>query len=315
MEYTNTDMSRFVERIKLTNDRKRNYRNQIDNLKANVTAAVKKIEGIRLLKVKRAGSWKKGTGLAPRGENPLDVDMVFFLEKNDDYRFDAEQIRDELIDILCVAYPNKARDDFSNGTRTVGVVFRGTGLEVDIVPFIPEKPGSSYGTQPEKDLHRGVLTTSVDRQLQFSGSLRDENRAYTSIVRILKHWRNEREIDLSSFALEILVGNAIRAGDISGTDIVDGTMKIWEQIGSGRDIRIQFGERGCPGPERPWISDPANDSNNAAAKSLDTWQEIQDEAEKAFETIMYARQVEGQGRTRDLWKEVLGPRFNVDDEE
>ena len=314
MEYTNTEMSRFVERIKLTNDRKRNYSNQIDNLKANVTAAVREIAGIRLLKVKRAGSWKKGTGLAPRGENPLDVDMVFFLEKDDDYRFDAEQIRDELIDILCVAYPSKAGDDFSNGTRTVGVVFRGTGLEVDIVPFVP-KPGSSYGTQPEKDLHRGVLTTSVDRQLQFSSSLRAENSAYTSIVRILKHWRNEREIDLSSFALEILVGQAILAGEINGTSIVDGTMKIWEQLGSRRDIRVRFGARGRAGRERPWISDPANDSNNAAAKSLDTWQEIQDEAEKAFETVMYARQVEGQGRTRDLWKEVLGPRFNVDDED
>ena len=315
MEYTNTEMSRFVERIKLTNDRKANYRNQIDNLKANVTAAVREIEGIKLLKVKRAGSWKKGTGLAPRGENPLDVDMVFFLEKEDNYQFDAQQIRDDLIDILCVAYPSKARDDFSNGKRTVGVVFRGTGLEVDIVPFIPEKPGSSYGTQPEKDLHRGVLKTSVDRQLQFSGSLRDENRAYTSIVRILKHWRNEREIDLSSFALEILVGNAIHAGEISGTDIVDGTMKVWEQIGSRRNIRIQFGARGRAGQERPWISDPANDSNNAAAKSLNTWHEVQEEAEKAFETIMYAKQVEGQGRTRDLWKEIMGPRFNVDDEE
>lgn len=315
MEYTNTDMSRFVERIKLTNDRKGSYGNQIDNLKAKVTAAVKDIEGIKLLKVKRAGSWKKGTGLAPRGENPLDVDMVFFLEKEDNYQFDAEQIREELIHILCATYPNKVRDDFSNGKRTVGVVFRGTGLEADIVPFIPKKPGCSYGKQPEKHLHGGVLTTSVDRQLKFSSSLREENSAYTSIVRILKHWRNEKEIDLSSFALEILVGQAILAGEISGTAIVDGTMTIWEQLGSGRDIHVQFGARGRAGQERPWISDPANDSNNAAAKSLDTWHEVQEEADNAFETIMYARQVEGQGRTRDLWKEIMGPRFNVDDEE
>ena len=315
MEYTNSEMRRFVERIKLTNERKSNYATQIDNLKTKVTDAIKDIEGVKLLKVKRAGSWKKGTALAPRGNNPLDVDMVFFIEKEERYKFDAEKIREELIDILCTAYPNKARQDFSSGKCTVGVVFRGTGLEVDVVPFVPVRPGSSYGTQPVKELRGGALKTSVDHQLQFSIDLKKKNREYASIVRILKHWRNEREIDLSSFALEILVGNAIRTGDITGTDIVSGAMAIWEQIGSGRDIQVRFGATGRVGRDRPWISDPANDSNNVAAKFLSTWRDVREEAERAFETIMYARQVEAQGRTRDLWKEVMGPRFNVDEEE
>ena len=29
---------------------------------------------------------------------------------------------------------------------------------------------------------------------------------------------------------------------------------------------------------------------------------------------MYAKSVEGKGKTRDLWKEVMGPRFNVEEE-
>ena len=313
MEYTNTEMNRFVERIKLTNERKRNYTNQIDNLKARITEGIKQLEGIKLLKVKRAGSWKKGTGLAPYGENPLDVDMVLFIEK--EKGFDAEAMREELINILCAAYPNKSREDFSNGKKTVGVVFRGTGLEVDIVPFIPENAGSSYGTQPEKKLHGGLLMTSVDQQIEFSRRLRRENREYASIVRILKHWRNERELDLPSFALEILVGKAIQAGDISGTVIVDGAMRIWEQLGSGREIKIEFGAKGRAGKKRPWISDPTNDSNNVVEKVMDTWREVRREAEKAFETIMYAREVDGKGRTCSLWKEVMGPRFNIDGEE
>ena len=315
MEYTNREMRRFVERIKLTSDRKKNYANQIDNLKTRVTDAIKEIEGIKLLKVKQAGSWKKGTGLAPYGEKPLDVDMVFFIEKEKGHEFDAEAIREELIDILCTAYPNKAREDFSNGKRTVGVVFRGTGLEVDIVPFIPENSKSSYGTQPEKKLHSGILTTSVDRQIEFSRRLRRENTEYTNIVRILKHWRNESELELPSFALEMLVAKAIQTGDISGTVIVDGAMKIWERLGSRREVKIEFGAKGGVGDSRPWISDPTNDSNNVVGRVLDTWYEVREEAERAFETIMYAREVEGKGRTRDLWKEVMGPRFNIDKEE
>lgn len=315
MEYTNEEMKRFVDRIKLTNERKKNYTNQIDNLKDNVTGAIGEIEGIKLLKVKQAGSWKKGTGLAPRGENPLDIDMVFFIEKEEGYEFDAETIREELIDILRVAYPNKEKEDFSNGKKTVGVVFRGTGLEVDIVPFIPEKPGSKYGMQPEKQLYSGTHTTSVDGQLKFSRDLREKNREYTNIVRILKHWRNERELDLSSFALEILVGKLIHTGEISGTVIVDGAMNIWEQLGSGRRIEVNFGARGRVGTERPWIADPTNDSNNVVGRILDTWSEVQEEAEKAFDTIMYARTAQGIGQTRDLWKEIMGPRFNVDEED
>ncbi|MDE0408604.1 MAG: CBASS oligonucleotide cyclase [Alphaproteobacteria bacterium] len=315
MEYSNSELTRFVNRIKLSEEKKRSYSGQIDNLKDQVVAAIDKISGIRLLKVKRSGSWKKGTALAPRGTNPLDIDMVFFIEKEDGYKFDAEAIRKDLIDILCAAYPNKSSDDFTNGKKTIGVVFRGSGLEVDIVPFIPEGAGSDYGLQPEKTLNSGTISTSIAKQLEFSRDLRRDNREYPSIVRILKHWRNEKELNLPSFALEILVGKAIYMQEITGTSISDGTARIFEWLGRGDDLHITFGKRGRSGSERPWISDPANDSNNVVARALASWSEIEEEAEKAWETLIYARTVEGEGRTRDLWKEVMGPRFNTSAED
>ena len=314
MEYTNGDLKRFVNRIKLTEEKKASYTSQIDNLKHEITKAIQKIEGVKLIKVKRSGSWKKGTALAPRGENPLDIDMVFFIEKEHGYRFDADSIREELIDILCAAYPNKEREDFSNGKKTVGVVFRGSGLEVDIVPFIPERRGSPYGLQPEKQLNTGVQTTSVDGQIEFCRDLREKNSEYTSIVRVLKHWRNEKELDLPSFALEILVGHAIQTGEISGTSIGDGAAKVLERLGRGGTLSIGFGQRGRIGGVRPWISDPTNDSNNVVGNVLDAWAEITEEAETAWETIMYAKGVEGKGHTLDLWKEIMGPPFNVTEE-
>ena len=314
MEYTNEEMKRFVNRIKLTEDKKRSYANQIDNLKDKVTVAIDNIEGIKLLKAKRAGSWKKGTALAPRGDSALDIDMVFFIEKEKGYKFDAETIRTELVEILCTAYPNKSSDDFINGKKTVGVVFKGTGLEVDIVPFIPEKKGSKYGLQPEKLLNTGTHLTSVDGQLQFCRDLRQDNREYTSIVRMLKHWRNEMELDLPSFAIEILAGKAIQNGEITETAIGDGAARIFEWLGRGEALKVYFGKRGKVGSERPWISDPTNDTNNVVARVLGSWDEVTQEAEKAWEIIMYAKSVAGKGTTRDLWKEVMGPRFNVDEE-
>ena len=314
MEYTNKEIKRFVDRIKLTEEKKRDYATQIDNLKDKVTNAIGEIDGIKLIKVKRAGSWKKGTALAPRGEYALDIDMVFFVEKEDGYKFDAEDIRSDLIDILCAAYPNKKREDFNNGKKTVGVVFKGTGLEVDLVPFIPEKKGSAYGLQPEKALNGRTHTTSVDGQLQFCRDLRQKNGEYTSIVRVLKHWRNEKELDLPSFAIEILAGKAIRTGEISGTPIGDGVARVYEWLGRGEELSLSFGKRGKIGSERPWISDPTNDSNNVVTRVVSQWDEVIEEAEKAWETIMYAKSVEGKGKTRDLWKEVMGPRFNFEEE-
>ena len=104
-----------------------------------MTNAIGEIEGIKLIKVKRAGSWKKGTALAPRGEYALDIDMVFFVEKEDGYEFDAEDIRSDLIDILCAAYPNKRREDFNNGKKTVGVVFKERGWKLTSFRLSPRR--------------------------------------------------------------------------------------------------------------------------------------------------------------------------------
>ena len=41
MEYTNQQLNNYVKRIKLTNEKKSSYKNQIDNLRDNVRKAIK----------------------------------------------------------------------------------------------------------------------------------------------------------------------------------------------------------------------------------------------------------------------------------
>ena len=67
MQYTNQQLINFVNRIKLTQEQKSSYTNQIDNLKDNVLKAVNGMENTKVTRVRRAGSWKKGTALAPKG--------------------------------------------------------------------------------------------------------------------------------------------------------------------------------------------------------------------------------------------------------
>ena len=314
MKYTNKELENFVGRIKLTQEKKRDYTNQIDNLKEKVTKAIGSMGGVSLERVKRAGSWKKGTALAPRGDRALDVDMVFFLKKEEGYEYDGEDIREELVEALVQTYPNKGKEDFKNGRTTVGVVFRGTGLEVDIVPFIPERKGSSYGKQAEKELGAGCLRTSVRWQLEFVRDMKRANRTYASMVRLLKYWRNEQEVELGSFGIEIILGDLIRKGEISTTGMEDGLIKFWETVGRERELVIRFGKTGEVGEGRPWISDPANDDNNAVGKNLEEWGQTRGAAEKAWETISYARTVTSESRRRELWKEIMGSRFNTEEQ-
>ncbi len=316
MEYTNDQLSHYVNRIKLTQEQKSSYTHQIDNLKENVIKAVNGMENTRVTRVRRAGSWKKGTALAPKGDYPLDIDMVFFLDLEEATSFDAEELRDEIIEVLCEAYPNKERSDFTDGQKTIGVVFRGSGLEVDVVPFIPERGNTTYGRQPRKKLRSGEFKTSVDKQLDFISEIKDKCTNFTSIVRILKSWRNYQELELSSFSIELAVAHLIKEGRISGSSIYQAVITLFEFFGNGNSIKVYFS--GAIGPQAgtaPWIADPTNNENNTVRLSDSEWDEVVEEAERGFDTISYAQTVREAGQTLDLWKEIFGPSFNIQEQE
>ena len=316
MEYTNQQLGNYVNRIKLTQEQKTSYADQIDNLKEKVIQAINGMENTRVTRARRAGSWKKGTALAPKGDYPLDVDMVFFLDVEEDTSFDAEELREEIIKVLSDAYPNKERSDFTDGQKTIGVVFRGSGLEVDIVPFIPEKGNTTYGRQPRKRLNSGEFKTSVDKQLDFISEIRDKCSTFASIVRILKSWRNYQELELSSFSIELAVAHLIRQGRISASSINLAVLTFFEFFGNGKDIEVYF--PGAIGPQAgstPWIADPTNNENNTVRLSRSEWEEVVEAAERGFDTITYARAVEEIGKTLNLWKEIFGPSFNIQEQE
>ena len=315
MEYTNQQLLNYVNRIKLTQEKKSSYTRQIDNLKENVLKAIDNMKNTKVNKVKRAGSWKKGTALAPKDYHPLDIDMIFYLDVDDDTAFDAEELRDEIIDVLCEAYPNKKRSDFTDGQKTIGVVFRGSGLEVDIVPFIPEKGNTTYGRQPRKKLNSGEFKTSVDKQLDFIRKIKDKNSNFTSVVRLLKSWRNYQELELSSFSIELLVAYLISEGRISAYSINRAITIFFEFLGNENTKQVYFaGAIGAKSNTSPWIADPTNNENNTVKLSVSEWNEITKSAEHGFETISYAQTVRESVETLSLWKEVFGPSFNIQEQ-
>ena len=310
MHLNDQQLLNFVARIKLPPEKKTACAEQIDGIKKNVVKAINEMPETKVIKVKRAGSWKKGTSLKPWGDNPVDVDMVFFVDVGKETKFDAEELRSHIISALQKAYPNKKSEDFTDGKKTVGLVFRGTGLEVDIVPFIPDGEECLYGRQPRKKLNSGEFRTSVDGQLGFIADTKGKWASFAPAVRMVKWWCKHKELELPSFAVELLFAHLLGIGKV-GKTIEDALIEFFAFVSANPNMRIGFaGAIGALPADAYVIADPTNNDNNVLGKvSNGEWRDIIEESRTAFETLSYAQQTESESQTDGLWREVFD-QFN-----
>ena len=315
MNLTNQEILNFVGRIKLPPEKKDACIRQVDALTAKVEEAIRNAPNTKVIKVIQAGSLKKGTALKPWGDNPLDVDMVFFVGVDDHMKFDAEELRREIIAVLRAAYPNKQSGDFTNGKKTVGIVFRGSGLEVDIVPFIPDGGNSPYGRQPRKKLYsdKDGVRTSVKMQLDFIINAKRQWASFAPAVRMVKWWRSRKELEFPSFAVELLFVHLLGVGRIEAEAKIErALMEFFEFVSANPNMRIGFsGAVGSLPSGSPIVADPTNNANNVLANvNSDEWTEVVREANAAFERIHHAMVVDGKIRTVDIWREIFD-EFNI----
>lgn len=295
------------------------YRSQVGNLQEDLEKFITQdiTTGIKVTKVTIAGSWKKGTILRPTGDNPIDIDLVLYIEGGIGLQDDLERLHDLMVTYLEKIYPTKdiRRDvDASGKTRSIKIKFTGSGLEVDIVPVIPIKDPKEYVWQPQRG-GGGKYVTSVTGQLAFAATRREKNNNYTAIVRSLKWWRNYKEMDdLSSFTIELIISYLeINKGIESG--IEEGIIRFFKFVSDPSFPTINFinAINKVPVPTSNFfVADPTNNENNAAKKLNDSnWQEIKKEANEAFEALNIAQSKVFEGETVDEWKFIFGPSFNI----
>lgn len=325
MRLTNTQLKVFVDKIRLKPENMPKYREQVETLKSKLDEKIKndKRTGLKVTKYVIAGSWKKHTILRPTGDNPIDIDLVLFVEGDENIQDDLKKLHDFIVEYLEEIYPQKDinRDvDAEGNTKCITIRFSGTGLEVDIVPVVPLSSPKEYVWQPQRG-GGGKYITSISKQLDFSGQLRKDNTSYTAIVRALKWWRNYKELcptdeepGLSSFAIELIVGYLdINYGVES--NIEEGIIRFFQFV-SGSDfpiIKFKGAINSVPDYETPvYIADNTNNENNVAKKlTVSKWNEIVSEAEDAFDSLNIAQSKQNEGGTVDEWKRIFGPTFNI----
>lgn len=331
MRLKNKELLYFIDRIKLKHEDMPKYRDQINNLREKLQDKISndKRTGIKVTKFLLAGSWKKRTILRPTGENPIDVDLVLFVEGDESLKDDLKKLHDFVVGYLQEIYPTKdiKRDvDAQGNTKSIKIRFSGTGLELDIVPVVPMASPKEYVWQPQRGGGGKRYVTSVTKQLEFANERKEKNDSFTSIVRAIKWWRNYKELKpvedepgLSSFVIELILSYLDIEEKIEN-DIEAGIIRFFRFVSDPNFPIIKF--KGAinlvPNSfDSPiYAGDPTNNENNAAKKLDNTiWKETIKEANDAFDSLFIAQSKLGETETIQEWKHVFGPYFNISNEQ
>jgi hypothetical protein len=319
MELTDTQLNYFVHnRLKLPPGKRKEYLAQVDHLIESFAAAAKGDDVINIKKFLKTGSLRKGTVLRPKGDFGVDADVAVYLNANGASAYDLANLHDRIRRLLTKIYPTKKPEDFVVQPRTLGIEFRTSGLEMDLVPLLAIDGPDDYGWQPSS---RGdaPVKTSVPKQLEFIRTRKQAYTNFTALVRLLKSWRNFHDLDDSfrSFTIELI---ASHLQDTRGTpsSLEEGLLRFFLYVAES-ELRtpISFKECGTPKifpKQRVVILDPCNADNNVASRITDQdCQTIVTKCRETWETLTYARNYDGKTQTLELWKEAFGRSFVVEE--
>lgn len=319
MELTDTQLNYFVNnRLKLPKGKRSEYLAQVDHLIERFDAASTGDGLINSKKFLKTGSLRKGTVLRPRGDHGVDADVAVFLNANGPSGYDLANLHSRIRRMLAKIYPTKKTEDFTIQPRTLGIEFKESGLEMDLVPVIAIDGPGDYGWQPSSQGDKPVKT-SVTKQLEFIRVRKDGYANFTALVRILKSWRNFQELDdsLRSFTIELILSH-LQDSEGEPASIEEGVLRFFRYVAQSQlKSPICFKECGTPQSfpvDRVVILDPCNIDNNVGHKITDQdCNAIIEKCLTAWETLSWARNCDGKTQTLELWKEIFGRSFVIEE--
>jgi tRNA nucleotidyltransferase (CCA-adding enzyme) len=318
MRLTDTQINYFVSQVlRLPPGKRQEYLKQVDFLIKRLESKINEDASFQVVGFKKTGSLVKGTVLKPQGDNGVDADVAVYLNVSESDKEDVAKLHQIILKLVRAVYPQKQSGDFGVQPRTLGIHFRESGLDVDLVPIIPIVGQPGYGWQPSSGQGQPVKT-SVEGQIAFLKKRSDADPSYRSVVRLAKKWRNNKELDqMRSFLIELILAHLYDTrGVISGLE--EGIQRFFLYIAQSKLLQpVAFPENGklTQFPKGVVVVlDPVNSTNNVALRLTDAERkEIVQEAERAWERISTASFCAGKGDSIDHWKEVFGRSFVIEE--
>ena len=315
MSLSNSEIRYYDDAVlRLPEDQRKKYHEQVDRLVSALTKRVHDQSDIKISKVVKAGSFAKYTILRKTSEDPVDVDVVFYVSGLSVDKQSLVSLNKLIYDMLVKLYPNKSVEDFEIQRKATTVTFVGTGLSVDIVPVIEDPARAGYGWQ--FDIHDGSkVQTCASCQIKFVSDRKAIDPDFRTLVRLAKKWRNHTELKkpLKSFTIELIMAHMQAKYGKDGSiekRFRDFLLYIAQ---SGLKEVITFPENGLVFPrftDPVVILDPVCNTNNVASRITESERkEIVAAAETAWEAANFA----SMENDIEIWKEIFGPRFKVGD--
>lgn len=305
------------DKVNLPKDKADAYRAQARRLRERLEGYLQEHADSSLKKMMLSGSLAKGTAL--RSLN--DIDVACYISGADAPE-DVAGLLNYLAERLRKAFPNFKPDQVNPNTYSVTVSFRGSGLDVDVVPILYSGDPDWYGNLVSQD-DGSFLETCIPRHLDFIRKRKQAHDThFAQVARLVKFWaaKIKREQDgfrFKSFMIELLLSHLADQG-ANFSDYPDALQHFFTFIAK-TDMRklIVFGDYYelsavgfFPGPVN--IVDPVNSKNNVAklytAQQADAIVEAALDAGDAIDAALAAPTKQ---ETVRYWQRVFGSAFQV----
>jgi len=313
-----SDIVRFAQdRVNLPKDKADEYRAQARRLRERLESYLAEHPDFTLKKIMLSGSLAKGLSL--RSLNDIDVACYISGAAAPN---DISALLDYLAERLRTAFPNFSPDQVQPQTYSVTVSFRGSGLDVDVVPILYDSDPEWYGNLVSQD-DGSFLETCIPRHLDFTRKRKQAQETdFAQVVRLTKFWarkmKNENEkFRFKSFMIELILAHLSDQG-LDFSDYPEALQHFFTYVAnSNLDERIAFddyyklSEVGTfTDPVR--IIDPVNPNNNTARLyTAENVTAIVDAALDAGDAIDAALKAPTKQETIYYWQKVFGPSFQM----
>ena len=311
-----SDIVRFAaDRVNLPQDKANEYRAQVRRLREKLEGYLSDHPDFTLKKMLLAGSLGKGTAL--RSLN--DIDVACYISGADAPK-DIASLLTYLAERLRKAFPNFSSDQVKPQTYSVTVSFRGTGLDVDVVPILYDGDPNWYGDLVSQE-DGSLLKTNIPLHLQFISKRKQAQKDdFAQVVRLAKAWarlvKAEQEgFRLKSFMIELILARLCDQG-LDFSDYPEALQHFFTYVArSGMREKIVFADYYAASEVRAFTEpvqmiDPVNEKNNVSRLySAVQGDAIVDAALVAGDAIDAALSATTKEKTVYYWQKVFGPSF------
>lgn len=315
---SHSDISTWAgNRVNLPKETASRFREQARGVRNRVENYISEHKDFTLKKILLSGSLAKGTAL--RSLN--DIDMACYIS-GDDAPEDIQELLDYLAKRLRKAYPNFSPEQVQPQTYSVTISFRGTGLDVDVVPILYYGDPDWYGNLINQS-DGSFLKTCIPRHLEFIRKRKAENQThFAQVVRLVKYWKNNMKLEnesfkFKSFMIELILAKLSDDG-IDFSDYPEALQSFFTYIAKTNiQEQVAFSDyyplsKVGTFSEPVKIIDPVNEKNNAAKLySSQQANAIVDAAMDAGDAIDAALAAPTKEKTIYYWQKVFGPSFQI----